>query len=141
MPTDQKRNMMNASSNFEIITKILDAIGKKKRVVIHTPGVVGNLGGYPVYIDFTEEADGNHVGFVEDYFSLEAMRTHNRDSIYLDGIEDIAYGTLTYTDALRQKATDAFQVDLPKHVRFGEIDQTGKYLVERVINPALKANK
>ena len=36
MPTDQKRNMMNASSNFDIIYSILSAIRKKKTIKIHT---------------------------------------------------------------------------------------------------------
>ena len=35
MPTDQKRNMMNASSNFDIIYSILSAIREKKAVKIH----------------------------------------------------------------------------------------------------------
>ncbi len=41
--------MMNASSNFNIIYSILDAISnKKKKVKIHTPGVNGEIGGYPI---------------------------------------------------------------------------------------------
>ena len=80
---------MNASSNFEIITKILDAIKHKKKVIIHSPGVVGNIGGYPIYIDFSKVTDSGHVGFVEDYFSLDDMKAHNKKSIRLDGIEDI----------------------------------------------------
>ena len=47
MPTDQKRNMMNASSNFDIIYSILSAIREKKAIKIHTPGVDGHIGGYP----------------------------------------------------------------------------------------------
>lgn len=51
MPVDQKRNMMNASSNFDIINSILDAIMEHKKVIIHSPGVFGEIGGYPVIID------------------------------------------------------------------------------------------
>ena len=48
MPVDAKRNMMNASSNFEIIEGILSAIRDRKAVKLHCPGVFGEIGGYPV---------------------------------------------------------------------------------------------
>ena len=41
MPVDQKRNMMNASSNFDIIFSVLTALREEKQVKIHTPGVNG----------------------------------------------------------------------------------------------------
>ena len=46
MPVDQKRNMMNASSNFDIIFSVLTALREEKQVKIHTPGVNGEIGGY-----------------------------------------------------------------------------------------------
>ena len=59
MPTDQKRNMMNASSNFDIIYSILSAIRNRTCIKIHTPGVDGNIGGYPFIIDATgQEVNG-----------------------------------------------------------------------------------
>ena len=39
MPTDAKRNQMNASSNFEIINSILLAVRKGDKVKFHSPGV------------------------------------------------------------------------------------------------------
>ncbi|MCK4442210.1 MAG: saccharopine dehydrogenase NADP-binding domain-containing protein, partial [Sulfurovaceae bacterium] len=51
MPSDQKRNMMNASSNWEIINKILIALRENRSLTIHSPGVFGNIGGFPVTID------------------------------------------------------------------------------------------
>ena len=51
MPVDAKRNMMNASSNYEIISAILDAVFENKKIRIHIPGFGGNIGGYPVWID------------------------------------------------------------------------------------------
>ncbi|MFQ9801566.1 MAG: hypothetical protein ACLR23_24635 [Clostridia bacterium] len=45
MPVDAKRNMMNASSNFEIIEGILSAIRERKAVKLHCPGVFGEIGG------------------------------------------------------------------------------------------------
>jgi len=45
MPTDQKRNMMNASSNFDIINSIISSIRENKKYKIHSPGVEGHIGG------------------------------------------------------------------------------------------------
>ena len=86
MPVDQKRNMMNASSNFDIINSILEAIRGHKEVKIHTPGVNGEIGGYPFIIDGRGNAEG-HID--ESVFPLDAMRQANRKSIYLDGIENV----------------------------------------------------
>ena len=120
MPTDSKRNQMNASSNFEIITAILDAVRNKKIIKLHCPGVFGEIGGYPVIMDGSREEVSVYV--YEDYFSIERMRTKNRESIYLDGIESIENGILTYTDELLKKVKDAFGTDLVKTVHFDEIE-------------------
>lgn len=55
MPVDQKRNMMNASSNFDIIYSILDAIRNHKKIKFHSPGAQGEIGGYPYIIDGTKQ--------------------------------------------------------------------------------------
>lgn len=44
------------------------------------------------------------------------MRAKNRQSIYLDGIENVENGTLYYTDELIEKAQKAFGVRLVKSV-------------------------
>ena len=93
MPVDQKRNMMNASSNFDIINSILTAIRERKSIKIHTPGVNGEIGGYPFIIDGSDKAKGY---FDETVFTLEEMRKANRASIYLDGIENIDNGIDLY---------------------------------------------
>ena len=69
MPTDAKRNQMNASSNFEIINSILLAVRKGDKVKFHSPGVFGEIGGYPVIIDGT--AGDINAYICEDYFSLD----------------------------------------------------------------------
>ena len=51
MPTDSKRNMMNASSNFDIISCILKAIRENTVTKFYSPGVFGNIGGFPVVVD------------------------------------------------------------------------------------------
>ena len=86
MPTDQKRNMMNASSNFDIIYSILSSIRGNKKYKIHSPGVEGYIGGYPFIIDSTENEVKSY--FLPDY-PLEEMEKVNRQSIYLDGIENV----------------------------------------------------
>jgi hypothetical protein len=51
MPIYQKRNMMNAFSNFNIIYSILDSIKNKRQNKIHSPIANGEIGGYPVILD------------------------------------------------------------------------------------------
>lgn len=136
MPVDQKRNMMNASSNFNIIFSILDSILNHKRVKIHTPGVFGEIGGYPVIIDSIEYA---RAYIDESVFSLDKMRHANRKSIYLDGIEDVRYGKLTYTDELIGKIKNEFNCDLTKQVDLSKSNYTANFLVKEVIEKNINA--
>ena len=135
MPTDQKRNMMNASSNFDIIYSILSAIRTKSSLKIHTPGVDGNIGGYPYVIDAT----GDKVtGYFTPQYDMEEMRQVNRNSIYCDGIENVADGYLVYTDELIQKVKDRFNVDIPKRVHLSEAEDVANQLIEYIIKPNIK---
>lgn len=135
MPTDQKRNMMNASSNFDIIYSILAAIRTKTAIKIHTPGVDGNIGGYPYVIDAT----GNEVkGYFTPQYSREEMRQINRNSIYCDGIENVADGYLIYTDELIDKVKRRFKVDIPKIVHINEAENVANLLIEGIIRPRVE---
>lgn len=135
MPTDEKRNMMNASSNYDIIVSVIDAVRTGERRKIFSPGVFGEIGGYPVQIDATGE--GLQAYIDESVFSMEEMRAANRRSIALDGIENVEDGALIYTDALVQKVADAFGVELPKKVKFKEIDRVAEYIINQIIIPQL----
>jgi hypothetical protein len=132
MPSDQKRNMMNASSNFNIICSILSAIREKKAVKIHTPGVDGHIGGYPFIIDGTGEVV---KGYMATDFSLEEMERVNRNSIYYDGIENVEDGCLCYTDELLAKVKDHFNVVIPKRVRLSEAETIASILIDKIITP------
>jgi len=131
MPTDAKRNQMNASSNFEIIEAILGAIRDGKKTKLHCPGVFGEIGGYPVIIDGSEGKI--KASICEDYFTLEEMRKKNRESIYLDGVENVENGVLTYSDELIDKVKNIFHVDLVKTVAFDEIDQVAAFIIKEII--------
>ena len=131
MPTDAKRNMMNASSNYEIIKGIIDCARYGKKIKLHIPGAFGELGGYPVILDGSK--DRITAYFDESEFSLDEMRRVNSQSIYLDGIEKIENGTLTYTDELISKAKKAFGVELPKNVGFDDIDRTAEFIIDEII--------
>lgn len=133
MPVDAKRNQMNASSNFEIIQKILSAITENKKEKLHSPGVFGEIGGYPVIIDGSQDKMKAYID--QQYFSLDAMRKKNRESIYLDGIENVSDGCLIYTDELLEKVKKHFGVNLPKIVHFDEIDQVASFIIDKVIQP------
>ncbi len=135
MPVDQTRNMMNASSNYQIISAVIDAVrtGKNQRVFI--PGFGGNIGGYPVLIGYR---DGRPSAWIdESVFSFEEMNRADRASMALDGIEDIIDGKLIYTEELIQKVIKAFGVELPKAVSYNDIDKTAKLIIDEIIMPQL----
>ena len=133
MPTDQKRNMMNASSNFDIIYSIISAIRNRTCIKIHTPGVDGNIGGYPFIIDAT----GQDVkGYISDEYPLELMHQVNRKSIYHDGIENVTDGKLIYTDELVEKVKTRFGVDIPKEVPISEAETVAQILINGIILPS-----
>lgn len=134
MPTDSKRNMMNASSNFEIISKILRAIKDKNEVQLHIPGMAGYLGGYPVTIDFSDGTK-RHIYFDERYFTLESMMDINQASIALDGIQNIVDGRLIYTDQLLSDVHRSFGVNLPKEVPFEDCDSVAQFIIDEIIIP------
>lgn len=133
MPTDQKRNMMNASSNFEIINKILKALKNKNKEVFHSPGPFGNIGGFPILID----GEKSEFSYFEKYFSYEEMKEHNIKSLYFDGIEKVENKTLFYTDELIEKTKKVFNVDLPKEVKFEDIPKVADLLIDKIIKPSL----
>lgn len=137
MPVDAKRNMMNASSNFEIIRKIILALKNKSREILHTPGVVGNIGGYPIEID----GSNAKAKFYEKYFTLAEMIEANKKSIYLDGIEKVENGSLFYTDELILKVKKAFGVEIPKEVSFDNIEKTASFIIKNIIEPQLGDKK
>jgi len=133
MPVDQTRNMMNASSNYNIITAVIEAIrsGKSQRVFI--PGAFGNIGGYPVLIGYKSSLLTAWID--ESVFTFKEMDTANRASMYLDGIENIVDGKLIYTDELIKKSVKAFHTELPKTVAYDDIDRTAQFLIDKIILP------
>lgn len=129
MPTDQKRNMMNASSNFDIICSVLTALRENRQMKIHTPGVDGEIGGYPVIIDGANAT----AFFDESIWTMDEMRKANRKSIYCDGVEDVREGYLVYTDELLEKVKNAFGCTLPKVVSFVDIDEVSGRIIREII--------
>lgn len=136
MPVDAKRNMMNASSNFQIISALLRAVRDQQRTKLHIPGALGELGGYPVIVDGSRDTPA--VSIDESVFSLPEMREKNRQSMALDGIEGIEGDCLIYTDALMERVRSAFDVPLPKRVRLADADRTADFLIREII---LKAGR
>lgn len=131
MPVDQKRNMMNASSNFDIINSILIAIQDRKVIKIHTPGVNGEIGGYPFIIDGRGKANGY---IDESVFTLDEMRIANRESIYLDGIANVEDGVLTYSDELITKVKAKFNVALSKEIELINSNEVADMLIQNIIS-------
>jgi hypothetical protein len=127
MPTDHTRNMMNASSNFEIVSKLLRAAREKSKLRFHSPGVAGLLGGYPVSVE------GPRLRIDDDHFDLAAMTRVNRASIAMDGVESVEDGVLTYTDALLDKTGEVFGCELPKRIALADSEEVAELLIEQVI--------
>lgn len=135
MPVDQTRNMMNASSNYQIITAVMDAIRTGESQRVFTPGFGGNIGGYPVLVGYR---DGQLSAWIdESVFSFEEMNRADRVSIALDGVEGVEGGKLIYTEELIQKVIKAFGVELPKTVAYADIDKTAKFIIDEIIMPQL----
>jgi hypothetical protein len=134
MPVDAKRNMMNASSNFDIISSIINALKNGEIRKFHSPGAFGYIGGYPVNIDGNE----CEAYIDQSIFKLPDMIAVNRKSIALDGVENIENGILTYTDALKEKVRKAFGVVIPLQIPFSAIDETAAFIIENIIKPNTK---
>ncbi len=133
MPVDQTRNMMNASSNYQIITAVIDAVRTGCDQKIFSPGFGGNIGGYPVTVGYK---DSQLDAWIDtSVFSFEEMNKADRESMALDGVEDVRDGKLIYTDALIEKAKKAFGKELPKEVAFDDIDKTAKWIIDEIILP------
>lgn len=135
MPVDQKRNMMNASSNYRIISAVIDAIRTGKNQKVFSPGAFGHIGGYPVIIGYKDDEISAWID--ESVFAFDEMDKANRESLALDGVEDIRDSTLIYTDDLIKKVENAFGEDLPKEVKYDEIEKTANFLIDKIITPQL----
>ena len=133
MPTDATRNMMNASSNYQIIDAFIRAVRTGETQRVFSPGVLGEIGGYPVNVGYM---DGKLDVSVDDsVFTMDEMREANRKSIYLDGVENVTECCLIYTDELIEKAVNAFGVELPKKVAFDDIEATAQFIIDKIILP------
>ncbi len=133
MPVDAQRNMMNASSNYAIIDSVIGAVRSSESRRFFSPGVFGEIGGYPVLIGYK---DGKLDAWVdESVFSFEEMNKADRASMYLDGVENVTEGKLIYTAELLGKVQKAFGVDLPKEVAFDEIEDTATFIIDKIIKP------
>lgn len=73
----------------------------------------------------------------ESAFLFEEMERANRASMALDGVENISDGKLIYTEALIQKVYQVFGAELPKTVAYEDIDQTAKFIIDKIIKPQL----
>ncbi|MBQ7200616.1 MAG: hypothetical protein IJS24_04505, partial [Eubacterium sp.] len=151
MPTDTQRNMMNASSNYRIISGIVKVMrGETESVRLFIPGADGHIGGYPMIIGRNDDIDagaavvddGNPSGggdlvvyarIDESVFTMEEMEKANRESLYLDGVEDVRDGVLYYTDELIDKVYKAFGVNLPKSVAWDDIEKVAAFLIDEII--------
>ena len=128
--------MMNASSNFDIIYSILNAIRDHKKIKIHSPGVQGEIGGYPYIVDGTSANITSY--FDTNIFSINEMREANKHALYLDGIDRIENGCLYYTKELVNKVKQIFGIELVDKIKYQEIDEIGRRIIKDIILPNVK---
>ena len=76
MPVDGERNIMNASSNYEMIRNMIDGIREKGVRRFFSPGAFGEIGGYPVILDASKDRVDMRID--TSVFSMEDMRKANR---------------------------------------------------------------
>ncbi len=133
MPVDQTRNMMNASSNYQIISSIIDSIRTGTNQKLFIPGFQGNIGGYPVQVGYKDQCFNAWID--ESVFSYDEMYIANRKSMALDGVEDVIDGKLIYTDGLIEKVKKVFEKQLPKEVVYEDIDKTAQWIIDEIILP------
>lgn len=69
----------------------------------------------------------------EREFDIGSMRRKNRESIYLDGIEDVRDGVLIYTDELLDKVHSVFGAGLVKEVALEDSEDVAEFLIREVI--------
>ena len=74
-----------------------------------------------------------NVSLDEPCWLMNEMRTANRKSIFCDGIENVTDGSLIYTNELVAKVNKVFNVDLPKTVKFENIDETAEFIIKNII--------
>ncbi len=135
MPVDAQRNMMNASSNYRIIRAVIEAVRTGDAQRVFSPGAFGNIGGYPVLVG---SRNGRMEAWIdESVFGFEEMERANRESMALDGIEDVREGRLYYTDALIEKVKRVFGAELPKFVEYEKIEEVAELIVEEIILPQI----
>lgn len=132
MPTNEKRNMMNASSNFEIISKVVRSATQGTKELLHSPGFAGNIGGYPVYVNYS---DPNVISYVESAFNFNQMLDHNKKSLALDGIEKIENGFMFYTEKLIKDTKISFGINIPRAVHIEDANIVANLLIEKIIKP------
>ena len=77
----------------------------------------------------------------ETYFSLDDMIRKNRESLYLDGVENVSDGTLFYTDVLISKVKNTLGVDLMKSVKFDDISNAAAFIIDNIISPLINMGK
>ena len=124
---------MNASSNYRIISAIIDAIRTGEEQKLFIPGFDGNIGGYPILVGYR---DGKIDAWIDEtVFGFEEMNKADRASMALDGVENVTEGKLIYTDALIEKAKMAFGKELPKEVPFDDIEKTAQWIIDEIILP------
>jgi hypothetical protein len=125
VPVDKERNLMVASSAVRMIM----AIANDSKEVLHAPGPLGLIGGYPVRVG----ADGVKLALPGDWLPDDAVKT-NMEAMKFDGLEEIQEdGTIVFSKQLVKTFRDKFDFDCPV-LTFSDWERRAKELSQKVFN-------
>lgn len=132
MESGHTRNLMIASD----MANIVDLIVTESDYVVHLPGVDGLIGGYPSFYNKTSgkfEVDGGIVD-IQEWIAV------NKQSISLDGIEDISDGVVTFTDTVIAKMKEVFDIEYPKTLRIEDAEEFAYKIKDAIMKYEEKKN-
>lgn len=119
------RNLMIASDMANLVDILVTNNPKR----VHVPGPRGHLGGFPCYYD-GHEFDWDDEGF----------DNINKQSLSLDGIENISNGVVTFTDTVIKKMKEVFDIDYPKTLRIEDAEEFAYKIKDAIMRYEEKKN-
>lgn len=147
-PSDKTRNMMVASSVFEIVNTlstwventVIDADSKLYKI-LNIPGPFGNCGGYPVL--FRPGLEPSIAS--EKVFDVEQKEflSINKRSLYEDGIDTslISKGIVRFDNEEKLKKMEAMlNITMPRIVSYGNVKDVATLIEDAISRYMTKTN-
>lgn len=147
-PSDKTRNMMVASSVFEIVNTLstwventISVPDSKLYKILNIPGPFGNCGGYPILFrpSFEPSIAGERL-FDIDFKEFMAI---NRRSLYEDGIDTslISKGIVQFCNEEKLKKMESIlNITMPRVVSYANVNDVAKMIEDAISRYLTKMN-